>query len=47
MRIEIYYRFIGKTSDCLNRSVTPPHKNKNRIRRCNGFYCLTYVVRKK
>lgn len=23
MRIEIYYRFIGKTSDCLNRSVTP------------------------
>lgn len=22
MRIEIYYRFIGKTSDCLNRSVT-------------------------
>ena len=46
MRIEIYYRFIGKTSDCLNRSVTP-HKNKNRIRRCNGFYCLTTVVRKK
>ena len=27
MRIEIYYRFIGKTSDCLSRSVTP-HKNK-------------------
>ena len=23
MRIEIYYRFIGKTSDCLNHSVTP------------------------
>ena len=23
MRIEIYYRFIGKTSDCLSRSVTP------------------------
>lgn len=23
MRIEIYYRFIGKTSDCLNRSVAP------------------------
>ena len=23
MRIEIYYRFIDKTSDCLNRSVTP------------------------
>lgn len=23
MRIEICYRFIGKTSDCLNRSVTP------------------------
>lgn len=23
MRIEIYYRFIGKTSDCPNRSVTP------------------------
>ena len=23
MRIEIYYRFIGKNSDCLNRSVTP------------------------
>lgn len=23
MRIEIYYRFIGKTDDCLNRSVTP------------------------
>lgn len=23
MRIEIYYRFIGKTGDCLNRSVTP------------------------
>lgn len=23
MRIEIYYRFIGKTSDCLNRFVTP------------------------
>lgn len=23
MRIEIYYRFIGKTSNCLNRSVTP------------------------
>lgn len=22
MRIEIYYRFIGKTSDCLKRSVT-------------------------
>ena len=22
MRIEIYYRFIGKTGDCLNRSVT-------------------------
>ena len=46
MRIEIYYRFIGKTSDCLNRSVNP-HKNKNRIRRCNGFYHLTNVVRKK
>ena len=46
MLIEIYYRFIGKTSDCLNRSVTP-HKNENRIRRCNGFYCLTNVVRKK
>ncbi len=23
MSIEIYYRFIGKTSDCFNRSVTP------------------------
>ena len=23
MRIEIYYRFIGKTGDCLNRSITP------------------------
>ena len=23
MRIEIYYRFIGKTSDCLDRTVTP------------------------
>ena len=23
MRIEIYYLFIGKTSDCLNRSVAP------------------------
>ena len=27
--------------------VGNPHKNKNRIRRCNGFYRLTNVVRKK
>ena len=26
MRIEIYYRFIGKTGDCLNGSVTPIKK---------------------
>ena len=23
MRIEIYYSFIGKTAECLNRAVTP------------------------
>ena len=29
MRIEIYYRFIGKTSDCLSRSVTPIKTKQN------------------
>ena len=31
----------------LSQPLRNPHKNKNRIRRCNGFYCLTYVVREK
>ena len=31
MRIEIYYRFIGKTSDCLNRFVTPIKTKKESV----------------
>lgn len=31
----------------LSQSLRNPHKNKNRIRCCNGFYRLTNVVHKK